>query len=86
MVEYNALSVCCGEQKLRRRVCGSDATASNSAAVSRDLPIPASREQHHLAFADLCLRPAPQQQFEFFFAPNEVRQAGRVKSLEAAFD
>ena len=42
-------------------------------------------EQHHLAFAGLCLRPAPQQQFEFFFAPDEVGQAARVQGLEAAF-
>ena len=34
----------------------------------------------------LCLRPAPQQQFEFFFAPDKLRQAARVQSLEAAFD
>ena len=42
-------------------------------------------EQHHLAFAGLCLRPAPQQQFEFFFPPDKFRQAARVESLEAAF-
>ena len=44
-----------------------------------------AREQHHLAFAGLCLRPAPQQQFEFFFTPDEVGQAVRVQRLEAAF-
>ena len=43
-------------------------------------------EQHYLAFAGLCLRPAPQQQFEFFFPPDKLRQAARVQSLEAAFD
>ena len=43
-------------------------------------------EQHHLAFAGLCLRPAPQQQFEFFFPPDKLGQAARVQSLEAAFD
>ena len=42
-------------------------------------------EQHHLAFAGLCPRPAPQQQFEFFFPPDERGQAGRVQRLEAAF-
>ena len=41
-------------------------------------------EQHHLTFAGLCLRPAPQQQFEFFFAPDKLGQAARVQSLEAA--
>ena len=41
-------------------------------------------EQHHLTFAGLRLRPAPQQQFEFFFPPDEVGQAARVQSLEAA--
>ena len=30
-------------------------------------------------------RPAPQQQFEFFFPPDELSQAARVHSLEAAF-
>src|SRR5262249_32894691 len=29
--------------------------------------------------------PAPQQQFKFFFAPYEVRQAARVQSLKATF-
>ena len=43
-------------------------------------------EQHHLAFAVLCLRPAPQQQFEFFFPTNKLGQSARVQSLEAAFD
>ena len=42
-------------------------------------------EQHHLAFAGLCLRPAPQQQFEFFFAPDQLSQAAYVQRLEAAF-
>ena len=42
-------------------------------------------EQHHLAFAGLRLRPAPQQQFEFFFPPDKLSQAARVESLEAAF-
>ena len=42
-------------------------------------------EQHHLAFAALRLGPAPQQQFEFFFPPDERGQAARVQRLEAAF-
>ena len=42
-------------------------------------------KEHHLAFAGLCLRPAPQQQFEFFFPPDEGSQAARVQRLEAAF-
>ena len=42
-------------------------------------------EQHDLAFAGLCLRPAPQQQFEFFFPPDKLGQPARVQSLEAAF-
>ena len=43
-------------------------------------------KQHHLTFAALCLRPAPQQQFEFFFPPDKLGQSGRVQSLETAFD
>ena len=42
-------------------------------------------KQHHLAFAALRLRPAPQQQFEFFFPSDEVGHAARVERLEAAF-
>ena len=45
-----------------------------------------TREQHHLAFAGLCLRPAPQQQFKFFFTPDKLGQSARVQSLETAFD
>ena len=37
-VKRTALSVCCGEQKYRKRVCGSPVSFSKSAAVSRDLP------------------------------------------------
>ena len=36
--------MCCGEQKQRKRVCGSPARSSIIAAVSRDFPIPASPE------------------------------------------
>ena len=43
-------------------------------------------EQHHLAFAGLRFRPAPQQEFEFFFPSDKLGQAARVESLEAAFD
>ena len=42
-------------------------------------------EQHHLAFAALRPGPAPQQQFEFFFPPDQRGQAARVQRLEAAF-
>ena len=42
-------------------------------------------EQHHLALAALRLGPAPQQQFEFFFPPDQSGQAARVQRLEAAF-
>ena len=42
-------------------------------------------EQHDLAFAGLGPRPAPQQQFEFFFAPDKRGQAARVQRLKAAF-
>jgi hypothetical protein len=37
-------------------------------------------------FAAFCSRPAAQQQFKFFFAPNERSEAAAVQSLEAAFD
>jgi hypothetical protein len=43
-------------------------------------------EQDHLAFASLCLRPAPKQQFEFFLPSDERGQARRVQRLKAAFD
>ena len=43
-------------------------------------------EEHHLAFAGLCLRPAPKQKFEFFFPTDKRGQSARVQGLEAAFD
>src|SRR5215472_6805377 len=49
-------------------MCGSPARSPTNALVSRDFPI----------------EPAPPQQFEFFFAPDEGGQAGRVQRLEAA--
>ena len=35
-------------------------------------------EQHHLTFTVFRLGPAPQQQFEFFFAPDEFSQLACV--------
>src|ERR1700745_2094544 len=43
-------------------------------------------EQHHLTFAGLRSRPAPQQQLGLFFPADEGGQAGRVQRLETAFD
>src|SRR5580693_5203134 len=43
-------------------------------------------KQHHLSFACLCLRPAPQQQIEFFFASDKFGEAGCVESVETALD
>ena len=43
-------------------------------------------QEHHLAFASLRLRPAPQQQFEFFLATNKLCQSARVQRFEAAFN
>ena len=43
-----------------------------------------SGEQHHLSFAGLGPRPAPQQHFEFFFTPDKLSHAARVQGLEAA--
>jgi hypothetical protein len=45
-----------------------------------------AREQHHLPFANLTLRPAPEKQIKFFFAPNKLCQAACMHGLEAAFD
>ena len=48
-------------------------------AVSRDFAnTRLAGKQYHLSFASLCLRPAPKQQFEFFFPPDKLRQAARV--------
>src|SRR5260221_792587 len=43
-----------------------------------------TREQHHLPLAALRLRPAAQQQFEFFFTPDKLGYAACVQSLKAA--
>ena len=42
-------------------------------------------EEHHLSFAGFRLGPTPQQQFKFFFPPNEGRQADPMQRVEAAF-
>src|SRR5215472_17369978 len=42
--------------------------------------------QHHLTVAALRPRPAPQQQFGFFVAPDESDQTTRMQGLEPAFD
>ena len=42
-------------------------------------------EQNDLALARLRLRPTPEQQFGFFFAPDEGGQPARVQRLEPAF-
>ena len=43
-------------------------------------------DEHHLAFARLCPRPAPQQRFEFLFPPDQRGQVGHVQGVKAAFD
>ena len=40
-------------------------------------------KQYHLPLAALRLRPAAQQQFEFFFPSYKLREAARVESIEA---
>jgi hypothetical protein len=42
-------------------------------------------DQHYLAFASLCLRPAPKKKFEFLFASDKFSQRASVQSLEAAW-
>ena len=42
--------------------------------------------KNNLTFAGLCIRPAAQQQFEFFIPPDERGQAACMQRLEAAFD
>ena len=45
-----------------------------------------ARQQHHLAFAVLRLRPAAQQQIQFLVAADQRRQrASAVMGIEAAF-
>ena len=39
-----------------------------------------------MAFATLCLRPAPKQEFDFFFPTDKLGQSARVQRLEAAFN
>ena len=41
-------------------------------------------EQHHLAFASFCLRPAPQQQFKFFLPSDEISQPTAMQCLKTA--
>jgi hypothetical protein len=43
-------------------------------------------KENDLAFAALCRRPAPRQQFAFFFAPDESGQVGGMQRLEVVRD
>ena len=52
-----------------------------------DLPMPASPESNTTCPSPgLCLRPAAQQDFKFFFSPDKFAQAARMESIEAALD
>ena len=42
-------------------------------------------KQNHLAFAALCFRPAPQQQFEFFFPSDKLGQAASREAPRSGF-
>jgi hypothetical protein len=57
-----------------------------SAAVSLDLPIPASPDSSTTWLVGLGSRPAPQQQFKLFVSSDECGQAAGVHRLEAALD
>lgn len=53
--------------------------------MSRDLPMPGfARDEHDLALTRLCPGPAPQQQLDFLFPPDERGQSSRMKSVKAA--
>jgi hypothetical protein len=45
-----------------------------------------AREQHNLAFAHFRLRPAADEQFEFFFPTDKFCQAACVGSHSASFE
>jgi hypothetical protein len=45
-----------------------------------------ARKKHYLAFAGFYLRPATQQDFDFFSSPDKLSQPACVHGLEAAFD
>ena len=67
------------------RTCGSPASRSSNAAVSRDLPMPASPERSTTWPSPAFACPSPQQQIGFFLAPDERGEPARVQRLEAAF-
>ena len=72
-------------EKYRTRVCGSEASFSNRVTVSRDFADTAfARNQYHLSFAGLRPSPAPHQQFDFFFAPDQSGQGTGVQCLKSA--
>jgi hypothetical protein len=86
MIGWSALSVCCGEQKYRKRVCGAGDIFHQRCRQSRLADPRLAGQQYDLAFAGLCPRPSSQQQFEFFFSPNKLSQAARMKRFEAALN
>jgi hypothetical protein len=45
---------------------------SANASVRRFADTGLAGQQHHLPFACLCLRPAPQQKIEFFLPPDKL--------------
>jgi hypothetical protein len=67
MIGY-APSVCCGEQKYRKRVWeGSGQARLPDAGFTG--------EQNNLSFARLCFGTAPMEQLNLFLSPHKLREA-----------
>ena len=81
-----AVGVLRGAEIAQARVRLASETFSKRGRETRFSDTGLAGEQHDLAFALLRPRPAPQQQLEFFFAPDEGGQAARMQRLEAACD
>jgi len=80
-----AITCAAGNKNSGKRVCGSWRGVPEARGEPGFPDTPLTREQHYLTFTSHCSRPTPQEQFEFFFPPDQGSQAGLVQALEVAF-
>ena len=78
--------MCCGEQIAQAYVRLVSDPFHKRRSKPRFADTCVAGQKHYLTFASLRLRPAPQQQFEFFLATNKLCQSACVQCLETAFD
>jgi hypothetical protein len=86
MIGKNALFVCRCEKIAQARVLHRREAFEQGDCQSGLADPGFARYKHDLAFAVLGPRPPPQQQFKFFFTPDQLDQPACVQRVEAALD